>query len=41
MVYSNGRVYEGQWNNDLKHGKGYELFANNSYYVGQYINGKP
>ena len=32
MVYHNGRVYEGAWENDFKHGKGYERFINNSKY---------
>jgi hypothetical protein len=41
MYYGNGRVYEGEWENDLKHGRGYELFPNNSSYEGQYVNGKP
>lgn len=24
MIYQNGRVYEGNWLNDLRHGSGYE-----------------
>jgi len=24
MVYNNGRVYEGYWSNDKRHGEGYE-----------------
>jgi hypothetical protein len=34
MIYSNGRVFEGEWENDLKHGRGYEFFPNGSYYEG-------
>jgi MORN repeat len=26
MVYQNERTYEGSWENDLKHGRGYEFF---------------
>ena len=32
MVYHNGRVYEGLWESDFKHGKGYERFSSNSKY---------
>jgi hypothetical protein len=41
MAYHNGRVYEGSWENDFKHGKGYERFSNNSKYEGAFMNGKP
>ncbi|KAL4441157.1 hypothetical protein ABPG74_002107 [Tetrahymena malaccensis] len=41
MIYNNGRLYEGLWENDLKHGKGFEKFPNCSVYEGQYVNGKP
>ena len=27
-VYENGRVYEGSWDVDKRHGKGYERFSN-------------
>ena len=26
--YTNGRLYEGFWEQDLRHGKGYERFSN-------------
>jgi hypothetical protein len=26
MRYKTGRVYEGDWQNDLRHGKGYERY---------------
>lgn len=41
MIYNNGRVYEGIWENDFKHGKGYERFSNSSKYEGNFMNGKP
>ena len=34
-------MYEGYWENDLKHGRGCDIFPNNSYHEGQYLNGKP
>lgn len=40
-MYTNGRVYEGEFENDRKHGKGYEKFQSESIYDGMYINGKP
>ncbi len=41
MLYNNERVYEGQWQRDLKHGQGFEKFPNGCIYEGQYANGKP
>lgn len=41
MVYVNGRVYEGEWENELKHGKGLEISPNGNTYKGQFLNGKP
>ncbi len=35
------RIYEGQWENDFKHGKGVEKFANGTVFEGYYVNGKP
>lgn len=32
MLYTNGRIYEGEWKNNMKEGKGYERFANFSIY---------
>ena len=26
IIYKNSRLYEGEWENDLKHGKGFEIF---------------
>jgi hypothetical protein len=40
MLYNN-RTYEGQWESDFKHGKGFELYNNQSIYTGSYVNGKP
>ena len=41
MLYNNNRVYEGNWENDRKHGYGYEEFVNGAMYIGNYINSKP
>lgn len=41
MAYDNDRMFEGEWQNDMKHGKGYERLANDCVYEGYYINGKP
>lgn len=40
-LYTNGRVYEGHWENDRKHGYGFETFASGAVYVGYYANNKP
>ena len=40
MVYQNGRVYEGEWVDDRRHGRGYERFSNGNIYQGYYIEGK-
>ena len=41
MLYTNGRIYEGEWKNNAKEGKGYEKFSNCSVYDGTYLKGKP
>ena len=28
LIYENGRVYEGEWQDDKRNGRGYELFKN-------------
>jgi hypothetical protein len=28
MIYSNGRKYEGEWFNEVRHGRGYEVHPN-------------
>lgn len=40
MLYLTGRLYEGDWENDLKFGKGFELYPNGNRYEGLYVNGK-
>lgn len=37
MAYESGRVFEGCWENDLKHGRGYEYFLNGSWYEGKLL----
>jgi len=37
MIYTKGRVYEGYWENDKRHGEGYERFANGNIYIGGYV----
>lgn len=39
-VYLNGRHYEGSWQNDKRHGRGFERFSNGNTYIGEYENGK-
>jgi len=41
LLYFNERIYEGEFENDRKHGKGFEVFQNKSIYEGMYVNGKP
>ncbi len=41
MVYADTRVYEGEWENDLKHGSGLEVLSNGNRYDGHFLNGKP
>jgi len=36
----NGATYEGDWKNDLQHGKGVEFWNDNSRYEGEYFKGK-
>ena len=39
MYYSNGNIiYEGDWVNDEREGKGKYIWENGEYYVGQYKN---
>ena len=40
LIYDNGRVYEGEWQNDKRNGRGFEQFSNKSKYIGQYLNNK-
>ena len=41
ILYFNGRLFEGQWGNDYKHGEGYEKFHTDAIYEGTFVNGKP
>lgn len=41
LMYDNGRTYEGEFENDRKHGRAFERFPNQSTYEGNYVNGKP
>ena len=34
MIYSNGRVFEGEWMNDKRNGNGYERYSNGNRYEG-------
>jgi hypothetical protein len=36
MVGKN-KVYEGEWKNDQREGRGYEKFKNGSTYIGEYF----
>jgi hypothetical protein len=39
LVYNNGRVYEGEFENNTPHGSATETYANKDKYVGQFANG--
>jgi len=34
MLYVNGRRYEGEWSNDVRNGRGYEVHPNGNVYTG-------
>ncbi len=40
MCYYNGRLYQGQWENDQKHGRGVQIFPNGGKYEGMFAQGK-
>ena len=40
MEYDNGRVYEGEWKDDLRNGNGYEIYANGVIYEGEWKDDK-
>jgi hypothetical protein len=42
MIYGmDGKVCEGTWQNDRKHGYCYDILDNQDIFEGDYINGKP
>jgi hypothetical protein len=41
MLYKTGKIYEGEWENDAKYGRGLEIFPNGNRYEGCFVNGKP
>ena len=41
ILYDNISAYEGEWDCNLKHGKGVEVTAGGAMYEGEYKNGKP
>ena len=40
MFYKKNRIYEGDWANDVRSGKGYERYSNANKYEGEFQNGK-
>jgi hypothetical protein len=34
LMYSHGRIYEGEWQSEKRNGRGFELFTNGSRYIG-------
>jgi hypothetical protein len=40
VVYNDGSLYHGTWINDKMSGKGFRIFINLDYYLGDYYNGK-
>lgn len=39
MWYSNGNIYVGSWENDLKHGQGKMTYASGEIYEGEWSEG--
>lgn len=37
QTYVSGRVYEGSWHEDKRHGKGYEMFRSGNVYKGDFV----
>ena len=38
--HSNGAKYEGEWRQDLQHGKGTETWPDESKFTGEYLEGR-
>jgi hypothetical protein len=38
--YADGKIYEGEWKDDLKYGRGKMSYANGDVYDGMWLNGK-
>lgn len=38
MIYPNGDIYDGQWNNDVRVGRAKMLFKDGSQYLGTFVN---
>ena len=38
MIWKSGAVYEGEWSNNLKEGKGFEIYPGGSKYEGNFKN---
>jgi hypothetical protein len=39
-ILKDGSVYEGQWKNDKSEGKGFRVFVDRDYYIGDYVANK-
>jgi len=40
-MFSNGKLYEGHFQNNLMHGKGYMVLPSGAVFHGTFINSKP
>jgi len=40
MRYKSGRVYEGDWEDDVRHGRGFERYPTGNTYLGEFVYGK-
>ena len=40
LLYKTSRVYEGEWCQDLRQGRGYEVYQNGNTYIGEFKRGK-
>ena len=41
MLYVSGRVYEGPWRGDKRHGIAYEKYKNGDIFKGEFKKGRP
>lgn len=41
MLYISGRVYEGLWCDDQRHGIAYEKYKNGDIFQGEFTKGRP
>lgn len=40
LIYKSGRIFEGEWSNENRNGRGFEQFTDGSKYIGMYKDNK-